>query len=139
MVHLVQDSVNVADRSVAALSQSASTLAADAMLADALRLLLDTGTTHLVVVASGGRFVGVLGVRQLVAAWADWPDRFATTPVAKLLDAVPPIVAPTATARTAACVMRDYGTDVVVIVGDGRMPVGLVTADNLVAAIADAR
>jgi CBS domain-containing protein len=137
VVSLTQDRVQVAERAVATLSQPVSVVAAEATLDDALHVLLIAGLRHLVVVAPGGRFVGVLGDRQIVAAWAGSPETFAVKPVTALLDAVPPIVAPTATARTVACVMRDYDSDVVVVVGQDRVPVGVVTAGDLVAAIAD--
>jgi CBS domain-containing protein len=137
MVSLIRDRVGVADRSVLAMSQPASIVAAEAMLEEALRLLLDAGSTYLVVIASGGRFAGVLGGRQLVAAWADCPGALATTPVTAVLDPAPPTVAPTATVRTAARMIRDYRSDVVVIIGPDRAPVGVVTASDLLAGIAD--
>ena len=136
MVHLIQDRIHVSDRAVVTLSQPASVLAADATLDDALHVLLKAGVRHLVVVAPDGRFVGVLRSRQRVGAWAGRPDTVAVTPVTALLDTAP-IVTPTATARMVACVMRDYGSDVVVVVGQDRAPVGVVTAGDLVAAIAD--
>ena len=73
--------------------------------------------------------------RQLAAAWADCPEAFATTPVTAALDPAPPIVAPTATVRTAARMIRDYRSDVVVIIGLDRAPIGVVTASDLLAGI----
>jgi CBS domain-containing protein len=138
VVPVIQHRVDVADRSVVAMSQPASTIAAEATLAEALQILLRGGPRHLVVIAPSGRFLGVLNDRQLVAAWAGGPEAFAVTPVADVLDSVPPIVAPTATVLTVARVMRDHGSDVVAVIGPDGAPIGLVTTGDLVAAIGDA-
>jgi CBS domain-containing protein len=137
VAQLTRDPSDVADRSVVTISRSPSTIAAEATLDDALQALLAAGSNYLVVVGPGGRLVGVLGGRQLVATWAGSPEAFAVTPVTALLDSVPPIVAPTATAATVARVMRDHASDVVVVIGQDRVPLGLVVVGDLVAAIAD--
>jgi CBS-domain-containing membrane protein len=73
VVHLMHDRAYGADRPVVAISLPASTIAADATLDEALRTLLNAGSKYLVVIAPGNRFVGVLGHRELVAAWASRP------------------------------------------------------------------
>ena len=137
MVHLMHDRAYRADRTVVAISQPASTIAAEATLDEALRTLLNGGSKHLVVIAPGDRFVGVLGGRELVAAWASSPETFASTQVTAVLDSVPATVAPSATVRTVARVMRDFRSDVVVVVGQNRVAVGVVTAGDIVAGITD--
>jgi CBS domain-containing protein len=136
MVHLMQNGVHVADRSVVAISQPAPTVAAEATLDEALRALLNASSRYLVVVAHDGRFVGVLGGRELVAEWANSAEAFVATPVTGVLASVSATVSPTATVRTVARVMRDFRSDVVVVIGPGRVPVGVVTADDLAAHIA---
>lgn len=136
MFHLMQDRVHLANRTVMAMSQPASTIAAEATLEEAIRVLQSARSSHLVVVAGGGHIVGVVGGRELVAAWVGDPESFVGTPVTAVLDSVPPTVAPTATVRTVARVMRDFRSDVVVITSQSRAPVGVVTAGDLVACIA---
>ncbi len=99
--------------------------------------MLNAGSKHLVVIAPGDRFVGVLGGRELIAVWANSPDTFASTPVTAALDSVAATVAPSARVHTVARVMRDFRSDVVVVVGQNRVAVGVVTAGDLLAGIAD--
>jgi CBS-domain-containing membrane protein len=134
--HLMQDRVDLADRTVIAMSQPASTIVAEATLEEAMRVLQNARSSHLVVVADGGHVIGVIGGRDLVAAWAGDPEALVGTPVTTVLDSVAPTVASTATVRTVARVMRDFRSDVVVIIGQSRAPVGIVTAGDLVASIA---
>ncbi len=137
MAHLMRPGSHMAERSVVAVSQPAATIAVDATLDDALRELRNAGSEYLVVIGVNGRLVGVLGRRELVAAWASSPEAFATTPVTAVLDSVPATVAPTATVRTVARVMRDFCSDVVIVVDHGRVLVGAVTVADIVAGIAD--
>jgi CBS domain-containing protein len=125
------------ERSVVSMSRPASIIGVEATLDEALRVLRDSGSQHIVAVGPGGGFAGVLGDRDLIAAWVGGPELFAATPVVAMLESAQPTVAPTATMRTVARVMRDYGSDVVVVIGEGRVPVGIVTAGDLVAGIAD--
>lgn len=135
-----QRPVDVTDRPVVGLmSQPVFAVPAGASLDDALRVLLVAGRRHLVAVDAGGRFVGVLGARQVAAAWARDPGSLDTVLVETVLDACPPIVSPTATVRTVARVMRDHQTDVVVVVDAGHVAVGVVTAGDVVAAVAGPR
>ena len=78
----------------------------------------------------------MIGDRQIAAAWARDPGSLASVPVGAVLDASPPIVSRTATLRTVARVMRDHQVDVVVVVDPGRVAVGVVTAGDVVAAVA---
>jgi CBS domain-containing protein len=133
-----QRPVDVTDRPVVGLmSQPVFAIPADASLDDALRALLIAGLRHLVVVDAAGRFVGVLDDRQVAAEWAHDPGSLATATVDAVLDACPPIVTRTATLRTVARVMRNYQTDIVVVVDPGRVAVGVVTAGDVVAAVAE--
>jgi CBS domain-containing protein len=129
--------VDAADRPVVGLmSQPVFAIPADATLEDALRISLIAGVRHVVVVDGEGRFVGVLGDRQFAAAWADHSDALATVPVSAALDSRPPTVSRIATLRTVARLIRDYQTDVVVVADPGLVAVGLVTAGDVVAAVA---
>ena len=138
MTRLKQRPVDVAERPVVSLmSQPVFAIPVDASLDDALRALLIAGLRHLVVVDAVGQFVGVLGDRQVAAAWAHDPGALNTVTIGEVLDTCPPIVTRTATLRTVARVMRNHLTDVVVVVDPGRVPVGIVTAGDIVAAVAE--
>jgi len=138
MTILKQRPVDVADRAVVGvMSQPVFTVRVGASLDDAVRAMIISGLRHLVVVNAAGRFVGVLGDHEVAAAWADDPGSLATTAVEAVLDACPPIVARTASVRIVARVMRNYRTDVVVVVDPGRIPVGVVTAADVVAVVAE--
>jgi CBS domain-containing protein len=137
MTHPTQDRTNAVDRPVVSvMTRPVSSVPAAAGLAEALRELRCTGSRHLVAVDGTGRVAGVVGGRQLVAAWASDPEKLAVMSVAAVLDSVPPTVAPSATLRTVARVMRDHRSDVVVVAGTDRTAIGIVTADDLVAALA---
>jgi CBS domain-containing protein len=137
MAPLTQHNTQVAEESVGAASRPAPTIEADATLDEALRVLRDSGSKHVVALAAGGSFAGVLGDRDLIAEWVGDPEIFAATPVWALLESAQPTVAPTATMHTVACVMRDYRSDVVVVIDHARTPLGIVTAGDLVSGIAD--
>ena len=137
MAPLTQHYMQVAERSVGAASRPAPTIEADATLDEALHMLRDSGSKHLVALAADGGFAGVLGDRDLIAVWVSRPEVFAATPVWAVLESAQPTVAPTATMHTVACVMRDYSSDVVVVIDHARTPLGIVTADDLVSGIAD--
>jgi CBS domain-containing protein len=137
MTPLTQHNPQVADVSVGAASRPAPTIEADATLDEALRVLRESGSKHVVALAGGGGFAGVLGDRDLVAVWVGDPEVFSATPVWAVLESAQPTVAPSATMHMVACVMRDYRSDVVVVIDHGRTPLGIVTAGDLVAGIAD--
>src|SRR5262245_29191712 len=97
MAPLTQRNTQVADRPVGAASRPAPTIQADATLDEALRVLRDSGSKHVVALAEGGGFAGVLGDRDLIAVWVGGPEVFAATPVWAVLESAQPTVAPTAT------------------------------------------
>jgi CBS domain-containing protein len=137
MTPLTQHSPQVGGLSVGAASRPAPTIEAHATLDEALRVLRDSGSKHVVALAEGGGFAGVLRDRDLIAVWVGDPEVFSATPVWAVLESAQPTVAPSATMHTVACVMRDYRSDVVVVIDQGRTPLGIVTAGDLIAGIAD--
>lgn len=136
MIILEHQPAAVADRSVVSLMSPVFAISVGASLDDALRALLVAGLRHIAVVGAGGRFVGSLSDRQIAAAWARDPGSLSTVPVEAVLGSCPPIVTQSATLRTVARVMRDHQADIVVVVDPGRIAVGVVTAGDVVGAIA---
>jgi CBS domain-containing membrane protein len=129
--------LDVADHPVADLmSHPVCVVPATAPLDYALRVMLSVGLRHLVAVDTAGQFVGVLDDRRIAAAWARDPAALDSQPVTAVLDPTPAVVSRTATIGTAARVMRDYQTDAVVVVDTDRRAVGVLTAGDVVAAVA---
>jgi len=137
MTSVMPHPVDVSDRpAVDIMSRPVFAISAGTTLDQALRALLVAGLRHLVVVDALGSVVGVISDRQVAAAWARDPDGLTVLPAAAVLDSSPPTVSRSATLQTVAGVMRDHRTDVVVVVDRDRRPVGVLTAGDVVAAVA---
>lgn len=105
-------------------------------LGEALRAMVRLRHRHLVVVDDDGRCVGVLSDRAIAAAWAHDPTSLDREKAGGMLPVVSPIVAQHARVLDAARMMRDTGTDAVVIADEAGAPVGIVTGTDLVGLLA---
>lgn len=119
------------DRPVSTATRAVPFLLGGASLADALEAFAFAYSRHLVIVDRRGRCLGVLSDRLVVAAWARDPFGLWQCRVADLLVPLVPQVTPDATIGRAAIVMADLGVDALAVV-DGGVPVGVVTAADLV-------
>jgi CBS domain-containing protein len=109
---------------------------ADALLGDALAVMLQTGRRHLAVVDAGFRCLGVIGDRAVAAAWAIDPTALAHTRVRRILDPRPSVVGSDAAVRDVARVMHLDAVDAVAVIDRTGCPVGIVTGGDLVALMA---
>jgi CBS domain-containing protein len=105
-------------------------------LAVALQTFAQYGVRHLVVVDSDGRFAGLLTDRAVAAEWARNPLAFERCAVSTVVAADGACVPPHTELSQAAGAMRATGVDAVAVVGPGNEPVGIVTATDLIAAVA---
>jgi acetoin utilization protein AcuB len=96
-------------------------------LAVAREKLLSSGIDHLVVV-QGKRIVGVVSGRDLVRAGDD-------RKIAEVMSPDVVTIAPEATLRRAAGIMRGRAVDCLPVLDDGRL-VGIVTTSDLLTALA---
>jgi CBS domain-containing protein len=115
------------------------TVAAEETALMAWELMRQGGYHHVPVLGSNGHCIGVLDAETMASAWdGGGPDRM-RMPVSAVVGRPPPRVCITdsvaATARTMLAADRDF---VAVTDGEGRL-VGLVTARDLVAAVAGQR
>ncbi|MCW2778637.1 MAG: acetoin dehydrogenase AcuB [Frankiales bacterium] len=118
------------------MSHDVVTVGSDATVAHALAVMRDLGVRHLPVLLDG-RFAGLVDDRLVALAQvADAAPR--SRPVASLMTHYVPQVSPDADLPRVARLVRDSGCDAVVVVVDGAL-VGLVTATDLVAALAGHR
>ncbi|MCU1693418.1 MAG: hypothetical protein JWM64_2509 [Frankiales bacterium] len=115
------------------MSRDVVTLGPDATVEQALAVMRELGVRHLPVVLDG-RFAGLIDDRLVaLAQLADGvPDR---RRVVALMTHYVPQVAPDAALSRVARLVGDSGCDAVVVMDDGGL-VGLVTATDLVAAVA---
>lgn len=105
-------------------------------LAEALDGLVRSGRRHLVVVDDDDRCVGVLADRIVAAVWANDPTRLSRVQVAAVLDDPPAVLGMTGTVGDAARLMKASASDAVTVVDRHDVPVGIVTATDLVALLA---
>ncbi|WP_155375323.1 CBS domain-containing protein [Catellatospora vulcania] len=105
-------------------------------LGDALAVMVREGLRHLVVTDEGGRCVGVLADRSVVAAWAAEPAALSYRRVSSVLDRTPAVVAGGAAVVDAARLMRTACVDAVAVVDARGVAVGVVTGSDLVALLA---
>jgi CBS domain-containing protein len=103
-----------------------------ALLDDVLAAMVRSGLRHLAVVDDGGRCLGVVGDRALVAAWASDPMALARTPVRRVLDRRPSLVGVHATAGEVAREMYVDGVDAVAVIERSGQPVGMITGSDLI-------
>ncbi|MEV4416048.1 CBS domain-containing protein [Catellatospora sp. NPDC049609] len=105
-------------------------------LGEALAEMVRDGLRHLVVTDEGGRCVGVLADRCVVAAWAAEPASLTYRRVSSVLDRTPAVVAADAAVMDAARLMRTECVDAVAVVDARGVAVGVVTGSDLVALLA---
>ncbi|MEU7820769.1 CBS domain-containing protein [Catellatospora sp. NPDC049133] len=105
-------------------------------LGDALAVMVREGLRHLVVTDEGGRCVGVLADRAVVAAWAAEPATLSYRRISSVLDRTPAVVAAEAAVVDAARLMRTACVDAVAVVDARGVAVGVVTGSDLVALLA---
>jgi CBS domain-containing protein len=110
---------------------------AETTLAGALAALAGSGVRHLAVVEATGRCVGVLADRVIAAAWAHEPFGLDRRPVRDFLDAPAAVVPLAATVADVARFMHEHRVDAVVVVGADGVPVGIVTATDVVTLVAN--
>jgi CBS domain-containing protein len=122
------------------MSTEVLTVAADETTLMAWELMRQGGYHHVPVVGSDGHCIGVLDAETMAAAWdGGGPDRM-RMPVSTVVDRRPPpqvteSCSVAATARAMLAAQQDF---VAVVDAEGRL-VGLVTARDLVAAVAGHR
>jgi CBS domain-containing protein len=121
---------------VTVMSSPALAVPATALFDEVLRTLVANGVRHLAVVDEAGRCVGLLADRVVAAEWVGRPMAFGRRIVADDCSEIQPIVGRDATVVVAARVMRHCGTDAVVVVDDGRRPVGVLTGSDVIALLA---
>jgi CBS domain-containing protein len=102
---------------------------------DAWNLAITRGIHHVVVV-SGDHCAGVITDRQLMAAWHHGADILRTTPIKQLLLARTSCVLPDAPLRQAATLMSADHVDAVPVVDESGRLLGLITAGDIVHAVA---
>ncbi|GAA1600927.1 HPP family protein [Catellatospora bangladeshensis] len=107
-----------------------------ATLGEALGVMVRDRLRHLVVTDEGGRCVGVLADRSVVAAWATEPTSLTYRRVSSVLDRTPAVVAAEAAVVDAARLMRTECVDAVAVVDARGVAVGIVTGSDLVALLA---
>ncbi|MFD0899205.1 CBS domain-containing protein [Actinomadura sediminis] len=103
----------------------------------AWELMSKAGVHHLPVADDEGAFLGVLDAQTVAATWSASGPLHARRPVTELLPDRPPrAVRPDAPIPEAARAMLDAGADYVAVTNDAGGLVGLLTARDLVAALA---
>ena len=121
----------------AVMSRALVTVTPDESVVTAYELVMAAGVHHLPVVDEEGRPIGLLGAQTLAETWPTTAREGRQRAVASLLGSRrPDCVLVEASLRVAAVDMYLGGTDAVCVVGgDGRL-VGIVTARDIVAAVA---
>lgn len=111
-------------------------IAAAATVWDAFQLMAARGVRHLVVLEQD-RVVGILDDRALIATFRPLERVGAFAPVRTLLRSRSSCVLPDCDAAVVARVMTENAVDAVAVVADDGLLLGIVTATDLVRAIAD--
>jgi CBS domain-containing protein len=114
----------------------AVTIESHADLNSALRLFAAFGVRHLIVVDVRGRCAGVLTDRAVAGQWAAHPSGLDRISVGDACVPEAPRVRQRSTLTGAAQAMREVGIDAAVVVDDDDAPIGVVTATDLIAALA---
>jgi len=125
-------------RAVAELmSRDLLTIAADESVIMAWELMCRAEIHHLPVTDVEGGFLGVLDAQTLTSAWDATVPRDARRPVTSLLPSRPPAtVRPSATVAEAALTMLESDRDYVAVTDEHGALAGLLTARDLVCALA---
>jgi CBS domain-containing protein len=121
---------------VAVMSRPVVAISAHASLVDALWTMRNASLRHLAVVDRGGHCRGVLSDRQVAAEFALRPAALGSVRVGDVVDEAVAAVTWQATVGEVAREMRHHGTDAVVVVDPDGVPVGLITASDLVGLLA---
>lgn len=98
-------------------------------------LMMSLGVHH-VVVADSGHCIGVLTDRDLLEAWYRGPAAIRGTPVSKLVATSTSCVLPDSPIRHLASIMNVNHVDAVPVVDESGRLLGLVTAGDVVHAVA---
>ncbi|MFG2087247.1 HPP family protein [Spirillospora sp. NPDC048824] len=115
------------------------TIATSESVLMAWELMCKAGVHHLPVADDEGGFVGVVDAQTLTATWNAAVPQHARRPVTSLLPSPPPMtVRPSATIPEAARAMLEAGNDHVAVTDDHGCLVGLITARDLITALAGA-
>jgi len=113
------------------------TIAADESVLMAWELMCQAGIHHLPVTDDGGGFIGVVDAQTLTTRWNAAGPEHARQPVTTLLPPNPPApVRPTALVPQAARTMLKSDKDYVPVTDDRNVLVGLLTARDLITALA---
>jgi CBS domain-containing protein len=118
------------------MSKPPVTIAADAILDDALIKMISSGLRHLAVIDEDGRCVGVLSDRTIASVWASDYNALSYRTVAMCLDTRSALVAEHSAVVDAARLMHDTATDGVAVVDAAGRPIGIVTGSDLVSLLA---
>jgi CBS domain-containing protein len=119
----------------AVMSSPVITVAQDHSLWDAWTLMSSCGVRHVVVTISN-RCVGVIDDRRLVAAWTQGPSPMQHTSLRSVLDQRTACVLPDASLSTVAEIMNSNQVDAVPVVDKTGKVLGLITAVDVVRAVA---
>jgi CBS domain-containing protein len=117
------------------MSAPAVSVEASASIWTAWSLMMQTGLRHLVV-AVGDGCVGVVDDRAIFAEWPMGPLAMRRSRVRELLTPCTTCVLPSTDLRTVARTMAAGNFDAVPVVDDGGRLVGIVTAGDVVRAVA---
>ncbi|WP_412538751.1 CBS domain-containing protein [Longispora sp. K20-0274] len=129
--------VRVTDRpAMGVMSRPVVAVTLDTDPIEALRLLTTHRIRHLVVLDANGLCAGVLSDRAIAAAWAVDPFGLGRQQAGQLLGGEHATLAHQATVGQVARFMKDHGVDAVAIVDDLGLPVGVVTAKDLIDVLA---
>src|SRR5512139_2098796 len=113
------------------------TLGPDESVLMAWELMCQNRSHHLPVVDDAGHCLGVIDAQTISSTWEASSPQRARRPVQVLLTGRPFIpVAPGDTVRTAAQLMQRQDTDHVAVVDENGLLVGLLTARDLICALA---
>jgi CBS domain-containing protein len=112
-------------------------IAASESVLMAWELMCKAQVHHLPVADDEGGFLGVVDAQTLTSTWDASAPQQARRPVTSLLPSGPPMtVRPAATIRRAARAMLESGKDFVPVTDDHGALVGLITARDLIGALA---
>ncbi|WP_067808136.1 CBS domain-containing protein [Actinomadura formosensis] len=116
------------------------TIAAEESVLMAWELMCRAGVHHLPVTDDEGAFLGVVDAQTLTAEWHAATPCDARRPVTTLLPSRPPVtVRPTATVAEAARAMLEADRDHAPVTDERGVLLGLITARDLIAALAGVR
>lgn len=118
------------------MTQDLLTIAAGESVLMAWELMGKAGVHHLPVTDDEGGFLGVVDAQTLTSTWNAVPQH-ARRPVTSILPSKPPpTVRPSATIREVARAMLEANADYVPVTNENGTLVGLITARDLIGALA---